>query len=760
MGDELSANADDARCWSCGYLLRGVASGRCPECGRAFDLSDPKSVNFGRPMGRVGRWMLGDLGWSGVVIAFAGCAAILATTRWPVEGWRFSMLDLRYYAPFWEWRHRGVAMTLTDGAYTFGLITCAAVATWRMLRLEGRAFAVRHYRPPAFQRGTWGRSTAAMALLLVVGFIGVGVGWSYRLGQRWVATELSVPPPAPLPISNWPGSLLVVRQPPLNLAPDVRLVALRSAVRQGRTPRERVAAIKWLVEEQSIVELLPILRGAVADEKDASVRALEARLIGMTCTTRSIPTLLSLAKDGDATVRAAAADALGIWHSPLWPLSRRDRGWPIRLDTDPPITVRWDWLASDPPVEPAIQVRGVLERMMLSGSTTAEREAAARGIANWPLGVHFRYAEWGVFQADTFGRTVARIQDRLDEIPALAHRIPDLDAELNKRIGFGPSMPVWKPVIHLSSQAPLAVDIQVSLARGRPWVAYPMFDDLTVLRRMRTDGFPSPPTSVYTKSPASNEKLLGELREGYPWLLPNRRNYPWIMSPNRSAPLGATSTTVPAFSSDEVVDGVGVHWQSVIVSPTRLPWMTLAEVGSDPRFDWWKRLRDVDCSWVSSRGESERFLYYDGPVNRWAPVRVEVIDGRLQLTSHWSLTPVRRREPMSDGVVVSVTPTGVSTRWASGRSEPDSIDLSDLSISSADAAERDFVDALQKRGLTRSEADGLTSCWRQVFFRTPGRRYLHLMSSQDYDDLCPLVVRPEPSERIRVGVLWIELPAN
>jgi hypothetical protein len=115
---------------------------------------------------------------------------------------------------------------------------------------------------------------------------------------------------------------------------------------------------------------------------------------------------------------------------------------------------------------------------------------------------------------------------------------------------------------------------------------------------------------------------------------------------------------------------------------------------------------------------------------------------------------------VSDGIVVSVTPTGISTQWAPGRSEPDLIDLSDLSVSSADAAENDFVDALQKHGLTKSEADGLVSCWRRVFFQTPGRRYLHLMSAQDYDDLCPLTVRPEPSERVRVGVLWFELPSD
>jgi hypothetical protein len=37
------------RCPDCGYDLRGLPSGQCPECGRAFDPSDPASY-LGRPL--------------------------------------------------------------------------------------------------------------------------------------------------------------------------------------------------------------------------------------------------------------------------------------------------------------------------------------------------------------------------------------------------------------------------------------------------------------------------------------------------------------------------------------------------------------------------------------------------------------------------------------------------------------------------------------------------------------------------------------
>jgi hypothetical protein len=757
MGDELSANPDDARCWLCGYLLRGVASGRCPECGRAFDLSDPKSVNFGRPMGRVGRWMLGDLGWSGVVIAFVGCAAILCTTRWPVEGWRFSMVDLRYYARAWEWRWRGVAMTLTDGAYTIGLTVCAVVAAWRMLRLVCRGFAVRRYWPPGFQRGRWGRSTIGMGLMLVIALVGVGAGWPYRLGQRWIATVLNTPPPTPPAAFGWPGAAPVPRVLPLNLTADVRAVVLRSAVRQGRTARERVAAVKWLVEEQSMAEFQPILLDAEPGERDAEVRALETRLLGMCRKSQSIPTLLSLTKDGDANVRAAAADALGIWHSPIWPLEPSEPTG-IRLDTDPPITFPSHQITRNWGIDSQIEVRPVLEQMMLQGSTSSEREAAARGLVNWPVATtHFRYAEWGVFQADPFGRTVSRFPDCLNEIPALAHRIPDLDAELDRRVTFDPSMPVWKPVIHLSADAPLAVDIQVSLARGRPWVAYPMFDDLAVVRRRRIEGDPSPPPSVHPKNMAKDARILNDLREGYPWLQPQRRTYPWVRPTGQSV-LIPPGRVIPPGAGDLVIESAGIHWQSVIVSPKRLPWMTLTDVGTDPQFDWWKRLRAVDCSWVSSRGESERFLYYDGPVGRWAPVRAEISGNRLsivhQVTSEQDKGGGRQRE----GFYIAVMANGVAMQWATDTNWAQHIDLATLSVGTSAAAEAEFARALQREGLTRSEADGLVVCWRKAFFLTPGRRYLHLMSAMDYDDLCPLIVRPTPTERVRVGVLWTEFP--
>lgn len=39
----------EARCLSCGYLLRGLAGNVCPECGRQFDPADPKTFDSRPP---------------------------------------------------------------------------------------------------------------------------------------------------------------------------------------------------------------------------------------------------------------------------------------------------------------------------------------------------------------------------------------------------------------------------------------------------------------------------------------------------------------------------------------------------------------------------------------------------------------------------------------------------------------------------------------------------------------------------------------
>ena len=85
-----------------------------------------------------------------------------------------------------------------------------------------------------------------------------------------------------------------------------------------------------------------------------------------------------------------------------------------------------------------------------------------------------------------------------------------------------------------------------------------------------------------------------------------------------------------------------------------------------------------------------------------------------------------------------------------------SIDLKALPLKSGPAAIDSFRQMLVEAGLTVPEAEGLIASWKHHFFETNGTRFLLLMSADDYDTLCPIQVRPAPTELVRVGIVLTE----
>ncbi|MDB5173953.1 MAG: hypothetical protein JWN51_2726 [Phycisphaerales bacterium] len=71
-----------------------------------------------------------------------------------------------------------------------------------------------------------------------------------------------------------------------------------------------------------------------------------------------------------------------------------------------------------------------------------------------------------------------------------------------------------------------------------------------------------------------------------------------------------------------------------------------------------------------------------------------------------------------------------------------------------------FEQMLRDAGLTGPEAAGLVACWTPQLFEKDGRRFLLFLSAADYDALCPMTVRPPPTERARVGIVLTEFDAN
>ena len=194
-----------------------------------------------------------------------------------------------------------------------------------------------------------------------------------------------------------------------------------------------------------------------------------------------------------------------------------------------------------------------------------------------------------------------------------------------------------------------------------------------------------------------------------------------------------------------VINALGVHWQSLIVTPQKLPWMQPPAVPADPKYAWWNRLRDVDCSWVSSRGESERFLYYDGPTV--APVISEVyIDPKKQL----------RFSPNADlplaGLLIEVKDgqaKAIMVRIGPGLL---AYDLNKLKSEFKPDARGQLAAMLLKAGLKPNEAEGLLDCWSPQFFKTQGLRFILVFGTSVYDKVCPMNLHPPEKVRARVGL--------
>lgn len=80
--------ADDGppRCAGCGYLLVGLTRGRCPECGRAFDLADRRSFESRPPYRFFTYWLPAAIGLG--VIWFAYAAVLLMNNS---VGWALTL---------------------------------------------------------------------------------------------------------------------------------------------------------------------------------------------------------------------------------------------------------------------------------------------------------------------------------------------------------------------------------------------------------------------------------------------------------------------------------------------------------------------------------------------------------------------------------------------------------------------------------------------------------------------------------------------
>ncbi len=582
----------------------------------------------------------------------------------------------------------------------------------------------------------------------------------------------------------------MLRQPmpacPAILSREQRLEVLDLGISNLKSPRERTAAVKLLVELYPGSARHVLLR-TLRQSRDPEIRALSLRLLGLHRRREDVDTAMRLLEDDDFRVRAAACDALGLIRQPAYRIPFERQGWLIPacyVRSEPPISltnlismVRDKGKSNarsksrvaqsvgafeplpDGLVELPATIRDALEQRMLAGETAEERTAAARALVTWPTeGYRLRVAEWGVWIND--GGELKLIQSVLDEIPPFVHRTGNRFASFRDRINR--IMIVTKPIVHLTVDRPLAVDLDVKIAWGRPWYAYPRPDDFSTNVGMLQGSVTRLADGQLKedKRPAwlgefdrGDLSELKDIREGFPWLYPSHR--------------ASGSTGGFGFPYNAIVD-LGLRWQSLIVAPARQNWMIPPDVGSEEHFEWWKRLRQVPSSWISSRGETERFLYYDGPTFARSPVSAKLDGATLEIAiSEMFPNNVVNALGNQKRTSVDVERLGLFVQVQGGKvtayrlaiaAESARIVLSKLTPVRGDEAARHLLTVLTARGLTHEEAAGLCDCWRKQFFESPGQRLITVLSNDDYDAMCPLEVRPRPTELTRVGIVLTEFP--
>jgi hypothetical protein len=795
-------STDNAFCLACGYPLRALPTSRCPECGRPFDPADPRTMSLGQPLRPWQRWLLRPTGWPTIALALLGTAALAYLSRWPrlLPEPPLVLLD-EFHWP----RPYMMPPTAPDIMFYTAVVLWAALIAWTVFWQLARLLLV----PRTGRRANvWGIDThsrhRAIAAAAIVSIFCMIFGWQQRIGQRWVARVMA--PVSPLgrraPAFRYQPKGDPWRHSPVELSPDQGREALSHVIVELPTGKERLSALRSLVEGTGRAAL-PSLVHAAATETDENLLVWELRLIGLCRDAETAPLLIDHLRDAHPAVRAAAADAVGILHHPAYSVGVPDGFYlspaPLALDTKPPIDLagvvatersgralnfNGGWaqhdLVDDPTLALDRSVRDTLQAMMLGGPTPEEREAAARALVSWPPPdqYQFRVAEWAVW-VNANGH-MALAKSVLDEIPPFVHRTGNPVSSFFGAYFLYPSE-VAKPVMHLSSDVPLAADVEVQIREGRPWFAYPKPDDFGIgvlpdsqtSRPLNPGWMPLPPTARPPRTPGVQAKTtrpavddfdsppiasLADCREGYPWLRPNHRLYP-------------TSGMVPIR-----IYRLGLRWQSLIVTPTRLPWMTPPTVPADPHFRWWERLREVPSCWVANRGETERFLYYDGPTRAPVPVDAELASAgrRIRLTSvrdepatyNIDGKPkilLRGMEPQPrpdlrehEGFFIQVHAGQVRARAVAFdgdcyvRADPDP------ALTGEPAVAGQLRAMLLRYGLTGPEADGLIAAWAPQFFRAEGRRFLLRMSPAEYARQCPMQVRPPPTEVVRLGLVLTE----
>ena len=743
-------------CLACGYPLSYLPENRCPECGRPFNPTDPRTMSLAKPLKPWQRRLLKPTSWPTVTFAILAAILMAWLSGWPtLEPVRPYVLSQEVIGiPRLLRLHQLKARLLHPGDILF--FTSFLLLGIFLLLFVPRQLARLLVPRPAFRTVNAGprRRYRYIAILLALTVFATCLifSWQKRIGRRWVDSMYG---------------------PPVELSPEESGKVIGAVISDFPRPGRRAQILSVLVGEAK-QDALPGLLRAADGESDPLVLAQELHVISLFRNPQTASLFTRYLTDTRAEVRAAAADGIGILHHPTYDIPFRDRGYSgqwIAIDGNPTINLAnnsndivVNRHLNDPPVAIDPSVQTALLHMMTDGPTAQERETAARAIVIWPPDNYkLRVAEWGVWI--DLGGHLSLAKSLVSETPPFVHRTGNPDGGFDSLIDF-PRV-VFKPIIHLTANSPLAVDLEVRISQGRPWFAFPLPDDFSFDLHSGA-GRPVVEIGGGAASPAdfddfSNPHIasLPNPRYGYPWISPHHRSRYVNWGPGNIG----------------ILD-LGLQWQSVIVCPQRPGWMSPPAVPNDPRFAWWSALRNVPSSWVSSRGESDRFIFYDGPTRAPEPIQVVLNSSSkaLQFSGLTPQPPLKNVPPNPSGFNPIIPPAtlpfpereGLYVEFRNGHLQGQYVEVEpgksaplapDLPLNGSVVID-ELRRLLTSYGLTIPESDGLIAAWTPQFFKSEGRRFILRMSPDDYARQCPISVRPTPTEVARLGLILTEFDAD
>jgi hypothetical protein len=178
------------------------------------------------------------------------------------------------------------------------------------------------------------------------------------------------------------------------------------------------------------------------------------------------------------------------------------------------------------------------------------------------------------------------------------------------------------------------------------------------------------------------------------------------------------------------------------------------------------------------RGESEKFLFYDGSTNVPPPIVASWTGSgrktlRLSIRAWgeyptnewlpWIERPERERSPLSPiryAFVIrkdpDAAPRGTVRCGLSPEANPEVVDVEELGLQ-GDRLSEVFDNALRAEGLSPEEARSLLRTWESDFFQKPGIRLVTFLPRWLYDVAVPLSIYPAPTRVVRVALVLREI---